>query len=48
MARVARVLTRLVLILSVTGLASCENLATGPTLADVALSPLGKEPTTEQ
>lgn len=37
-----------VMLLLATGAAGCENLSTGPTLANVVISALGKQPTTDQ
>jgi len=47
MSRVARNLSRAVLALSMAAFANCDNLATGPSLSNVVLSALAKEPTTD-
>jgi hypothetical protein len=48
MSRLARSVTRVVLVLMMGGFAGCDNLSTGPSLSNVTMSALGKEATTDQ
>jgi len=48
MPRLLQNVTRVVCLVLMAGFASCDNLSTGPSLSNVSITALGKEPTTDQ